>query len=86
MMGSGKTTVGEILAQQLNYRFFDTDVLIEKVAQQTINEIFSTQGEDTFRELETQVLAGISSYTQSAIATGGELFYGRRIGVISIMV
>jgi shikimate kinase len=71
MMGSGKTTVGEILAQQLNYRFFDTDVLIEKVAQQTINEIFSTQGEDTFRELETQVLAGISSYTQSAIATGG---------------
>ena len=33
MMGSGKTTVGKLLAQKLDYRFFDTDVLLEKVAQ-----------------------------------------------------
>ena len=40
MMGAGKTTVGKELASKLGYRFFDTDVLIEKVASKTINEIF----------------------------------------------
>ncbi|AFY76832.1 shikimate kinase [Pleurocapsa sp. PCC 7327] len=71
IMGTGKTTVGQILAQQLGYRFFDTDVLIERVAGQTINEIFARQGEERFRELETQVLAELSAYTKSVIATGG---------------
>lgn len=71
MMGSGKTTVGQLLAQKLGYRFFDTDVLIERVAGKTINEIFATEGEGYFRELEAQVLQQISAYTQSAIATGG---------------
>ena len=71
MMGTGKTTVGKLLAQQLGYRFFDTDVLIERVAGQTINEIFAEQGEDHFRQLESRVLGELSAYTQSAIATGG---------------
>lgn len=71
MMGSGKTTVGEILARQLNYRFFDTDVLIEEVAAQTIKEIFAREGEAKFREIETQVLGELSAYTRSVIATGG---------------
>ncbi|MGK7872761.1 MAG: shikimate kinase [Xenococcaceae cyanobacterium] len=71
MMGAGKTTVGKLLAQQLGYRFFDTDVLIEQVAGQTINEIFATEGEESFRELEGKVLQELSAYTRSAIATGG---------------
>ncbi len=73
MMGSGKTTVGKILAQQLEYRFFDTDVLIERVAGKTINEIFACEceGEEYFRELETQVLGQLSAYTRSTISTGG---------------
>jgi shikimate kinase len=71
MMGSGKSTVGKLLSHELNYRFFDTDILIEKVAQKTINELFTKEGEDYFRSLETQVLAQISSYTRSVIATGG---------------
>ena len=71
MMGSGKTTIGKVLAHKLNYRFFDTDVLIEKVAQKTIPEIFATEGESYFRELETQVLRELSAYNHSAIATGG---------------
>ena len=71
MMGSGKTTVGRLLATELGYQFFDTDELIERVAHQSINEIFATQGEDGFRELETQVLAELSAYTRLAIATGG---------------
>lgn len=71
MMGAGKTSVGKVLARQLGYHFFDTDVLIEQVAGRTINEIFATEGEAYFRELETKVLAELSSYTQCAIATGG---------------
>ena len=71
MMGAGKSTVGRILAQKLGYRFFDTDVLIERVTGQTIPEIFATEGEEYFRDLETQVLKEVSAYNHSAIATGG---------------
>jgi len=71
MMGSGKSTVGKMMAHKLGYRFFDTDVLIEQVAQKSINEIFATEGEVGFRELESKVLAELSAYVKSAIATGG---------------
>ncbi len=71
MMGAGKTSVGKQLAQQLNYRFFDIDDLIERVAGQTINEIFAGAGESAFRQLENQVLGELSAYTYSVIATGG---------------
>lgn len=71
MMGSGKTTVGRLLAAELNYQFFDTDALIEQLTGQTITEIFATAGEETFRHLETQVLAELSAYKNLAIATGG---------------
>lgn len=71
MMGSGKTTVGQLLAPQLGYRFFDTDVLIEQIAGKTINEIFVDGGEETFRQLEAQVLSELSAYTKLTIATGG---------------
>lgn len=71
MMGTGKTTVGEKLAERLAYRFFDSDRLIEQVMQQTINEIFATEGEERFRELETQTLSELAACTKSVIATGG---------------
>jgi shikimate kinase len=71
MMGTGKTTVGQVLAQHLSYRFFDSDDLIERVAQQSINEIFANQGEAYFREIESKVLAQLSAQTKSVIATGG---------------
>jgi shikimate kinase len=71
MMGTGKTTVGEILARRIGYYFFDTDVLIEQVSQKTIPEIFAMEGELGFREIESRVLAEISAYTKSVVATGG---------------
>jgi shikimate kinase len=71
MMGVGKSTVGKLLAEKLGYRFFDTDTLIERVAQKTIPDIFATEGEASFRQLESQVLNELSAYTRSAIATGG---------------
>ena len=78
MMGTGKTTVGQLLAQKLGYRFFDSDDLIEKVANQSINEIFASQGEDSFRELETQVLTQLSAYTRSVFATGGGIILSQK--------
>lgn len=71
MMGSGKSTVGQLLAEKLGYRFFDSDVLIERVMGQTINEIFANQGEGKFREIESQILGELSAYAKSVVATGG---------------
>ena len=71
MMGAGKTTVGQGLAKQLDYRFFDTDTLIERVAGTDIPRLFATQGEAGFRQLETQVLAQLSAQLRSVISTGG---------------
>jgi len=71
MMGAGKTTVGHLLAQRLGYSFLDTDNLISQAAGKSINEIFATEGEAAFRELETNVLSEVSSYKNLTIATGG---------------
>jgi shikimate kinase len=71
MMGAGKTTVGQVLAQQLGYQFFDTDAVIEQLAGQPITDLFAELGEADFRELETRVLSELSAYTRLAIATGG---------------
>lgn len=71
MMGSGKSTVGQVLAQQLNYRFFDTDELIIRVKGKSINDIFAREGENGFREVESQILMELCAYTRSVIATGG---------------
>jgi shikimate kinase len=77
MMGTGKTSVGNLLARQLGYRFFDTDVLIEQLASKTINEIFAADGEDEFRQLEGKVLSELSAYTRLTIATGGGIVLRR---------
>lgn len=71
MMGSGKTTIGTLLADRLGYQFFDTDTLIETITQQSISQLFAESGEAIFRQLETQVLSELSSYGRKLISTGG---------------
>jgi len=71
MMGAGKTTVGELLAKEMGYKFFDTDSLITQIAGKSIADIFAEDGEPTFRGLESQVLGEISSYARLVVATGG---------------
>jgi len=71
MMGAGKSTVGQLLAHKLNYNFIDTDPLIEQCAGKSISEIFADDGEETFRDLEQQVLSQVSAYTRLVVATGG---------------
>lgn len=70
-MGTGKTTIGKILAKELGYSFFDTDSIIEEEAGITIKEIFNQYGEARFREMEKAAVAWVSSHTSSVIATGG---------------
>ena len=71
MMGVGKTTIGQVLASQLGYQFFDTDVVVEQSAGQTIAQIFSAVGEAQFRQWETAALGQLASHTRKVIATGG---------------
>ncbi len=71
MMGAGKTTVGELLAQKLEYRFLDTDQLIETVTNQSISDLFAQMGEEAFRNLETSVLNQASAYIRTVVSTGG---------------
>ena len=55
-MGSGKSTVGRLVAQDLDFQFVDTDSLIEEKAGIPITEIFSTEGEEAFRQLERETI------------------------------
>ncbi|MEY4803023.1 MAG: hypothetical protein RLZZ274_1754, partial [Cyanobacteriota bacterium] len=71
MMGAGKSAVGRPLAEALGYRFLDADDALEQVAGRTIPEIFATDGEAGFRELETAVLGQISGWHSLVVATGG---------------
>ena len=71
MMGSGKTSTGRPLAEQLGYGFVDADAVIEQAAGCSIPEIFERDGEAGFRALESQVLNAISQRHSLVVATGG---------------
>lgn len=71
MPGSGKTTIGKLLAESLSRPYLDTDTLIEEKTGMTPGQIISSQGEPAFRDMETEVIREISSRTGSVIATGG---------------
>lgn len=70
-MGSGKSTAGKKLASSLNWNFVDLDRKIEEVAGKSIPEIFAADGEDKFRQLETEVLNTLKNNTKTIISTGG---------------
>ncbi|WP_022952910.1 shikimate kinase [Leucothrix mucor] len=71
LMGAGKSTVGRQLARRLRVDFYDSDRLIVERTGVPIATIFDIEGEDGFRERETQVLQELSTYQGCVIATGG---------------
>ena len=73
MMGSGKTTVGGLLAKRLCRPFVDTDALIEEREGRSISEIFERDGEETFRALELEAARELSGGRGLVIACGGGL-------------
>ncbi len=70
-MGSGKTTVGRVLARRLRWRFADLDVAVAKRAGRTVPEIFAKDGEAAFRAAEFAALRDLLGGGQSVIALGG---------------
>ena len=71
MMGCGKSKTGLKLAELLKYKYIDLDSLIEKLAKKSINKIFNDEGEDNFRELETNCLMETIKIPSLVISTGG---------------
>ena len=69
--GSGKTTVGRLLAEQLQWAFVDTDSEIANVTGTEIRDLFETRGEEEFRRLETAAVENTSQLTQTVISLGG---------------
>src|SRR5579863_7552480 len=70
-MGAGKTTVGHIIAERLGQPFVDSDVLIEQRLGRNIADIFATEGETYFRELEHATVADLVRGQEAVIALGG---------------
>ncbi len=70
-MGCGKTTVGIRLSYRMRRIFEDTDKLIEKKQQREIKDIFATEGEGIFRELETQMLSELEKTVSNRIISVG---------------
>jgi shikimate kinase len=70
-MGTGKSSVGRMIADQLHFAFLDTDELIESRAGKSISAIFSEEGEAAFRKMEAAVIAELASRKRAVISTGG---------------
>ena len=70
-MGTGKTAVGQLLAQKLDREFFELDSLIEQKAGKSIPDIFQQDGEIAFRELEIEATRKITGEKHLVIACGG---------------
>jgi shikimate kinase len=70
-MGSGKSTIGPILANTLGYEYVDVDRFIEKKTQKEITEFFRTEGEKAFRLIERNMLHELTKLDHSVISLGG---------------
>jgi shikimate kinase len=70
-MGSGKSTVGKKLAAILRWQFLDLDTQIELKAGQSIKDIFSSFGENHFREIEEETLLNLETKDNTVVSTGG---------------
>lgn len=72
-MGTGKTSVGRLVAEQLHFHYLDTDEMIQSCTGKTIAEIFAETGEPAFRALEEKVVAEVAGKTHTVISCGGGL-------------
>ena len=72
-MGRGKSSVGRIVAEQLQFAFLDTDTVIEARAGKNISQIFDEQGEAAFRALEKRIVKELAERDRTVISAGGGL-------------
>ncbi len=78
MPSSGKTTIGNILAEKLNRVFYDSDKLIEESEKMQISEIFKAKGEEYFRSCESEIIFNLSKINSSIISTGGGVVLNKK--------
>ncbi|WP_394524189.1 shikimate kinase [Lacrimispora sp. JR3] len=76
MPGSGKSTIGVLLAKRLGYSFVDVDIVIQEQEKRLLKEIIAEEGDDGFLEIENRVNRELSA-SHSVIAPGGSVIYGR---------
>ncbi len=69
--GTGKTTIAHLLGQRLDMKAVDADVVLEQRASRTIADIFATDGEGTFRDLETEVVRDLAQGDRQVLGLGG---------------
>lgn len=88
MPGSGKSTIGVVLAKILGYEFLDSDLVIQKREKRRLSRIIEEEGTDGFLKIENDVNASLNP-TDTVIATGGSAIYGeeamehlRKIGTV----
>lgn len=77
-MATGKSTIGPELASRLSFQVVDTDDLIEEKAGKPIAELFAQEGEEFFRDLESEVALDVSRWTGHVIITGGGIVLRER--------
>lgn len=71
-MGSGKSTIGQLLAERLNVPLIDTDaVIVQQTGFRTVGDAFVTLGESAFRSLESSILADVTTSTEAILSPGG---------------
>ncbi len=74
LMGSGKTTVGRVLAARLGWGFVDLDDEVEATSGRSVEELFRERGEAAFRELESRAGSTALAHSRSVLAPGGGWF------------
>ena len=79
MMGSGKSAIGKILANKLNYNFIDVDKIIENEAKKTIKKIFEEDGEVYFRDLEEKITIDTLENKETIVSLGGGAIINKQI-------
>ena len=79
MMGSGKSSIGNLVSKKLNLPFIDIDHLIEELMGMSILEIFENNGENFFRNLEEKITLKSLNNKKSVIALGGGGFINTRV-------
>ena len=70
-MGSGKSLIGKLIAKELNYRFFDSDKIIEKNTKKSIKNIFHSEGEARFRTIEEKTIINLQYERKMVLSLGG---------------
>lgn len=76
MPGAGKSTVGVVLAKLLNYKFVDSDIVIQQKMKKKLNELILEQGAESFKKIENKINSGLN-IKKCVVATGGSVVFGK---------